>query len=589
MTRLLVHACLYIAYLLVAVLLILYLAFWMPWAKSIENTAIPDEPDLPVIQHVKPTTLQKVGTLMTDKESSFIHFGFDKPEGAIRVCGIGDSFVHGAEVGPALDYPTLLGKLFQQHGYPNVEVINYGNSWHGFHQAFILWEDLAKPMGCDFVLTGPSTFHHYRDTTFNHTSDTQPYYLHSIYVLDETRNDLIRIDVRGEDYQERMHDYYRFIPRWSQVRNDYQPAPLLRALLPDNKTIQNPFYPFNFTTDTEKTWELLLGKIAADSTQTIALSIYPQITSTGTHLGMDNYATAEADLTNIFPARAPTKHMSGTGNAQVAHMFFNLLTGQGDADYPAVHVADVAGHNDGPAIDWAHANAITIVSDGQTIGSFLYIDHRMHQPWSLPSNEPVYLLNLRGTGQGLLDGVFLQLDASALQKKSLSLTDDRGHQVALGAPGERVTNLNLYEKTIPGFLLGYWDDLSLDLDTLEQHTGTRLEGTITLQLDDTALLQGQSQEGQALVTLTATTNTGLLRAVSNGESLLDWQQAPETIYLEVQTSTGTERFAIGQTAMISLGKPPIQGNIGKIICKATADAPAHITATGDCASAASGH
>lgn len=558
---------LYLVYLGAAVLLILYLVFWKPWVDQKRQANVPPETELPVVRHAKPDTLQKTGTLPTGKQSSFIHFDYEKPAGTIRVCAIGDSFVYGEEIGAALDYPTQLGKLFREAGYNNVEVINYGGTWHGFHQAFMIWEDIAQPMDCDFILTGPTTFHKDRDTQINHSRDNDPYYLHSLYALNQSKDDVIRIDIHGKNYAERFEDYYRFIPRPGPLLHEDLPPPLLRALLPPDKTIKNPFYVHG-DTDVVTTWNILLKKIAAKSTQVILMHQYDWMANTGDELQLQNYASVKVEDYNHFPNRAPNKHVAGTGNHRIANVFFNLLTQNPAPDHETVITTDIppGRHKAAPDIS-PSLDTLEIWTKHQKVGHFIYIDHRLHTPWSPSSDRYASMLNLRPTGLGLFDGVWVLLKNPVKQTSTLTLSDSEGHRINLGSLNSRVAALSLFEKQIDGFSLGYWDDLALNLDALEKTHGIRLTGHITLSLDEQLLLEGNSIPYAAELPLTAVNGIALVRTVAYSESLLEPRDVPELISLKATSGESTFDFPVATSAIARRYMPAIHGSMAKVICR----------------------
>src|SRR6185503_13668523 len=155
--------------------------FWRPFYQQLSGGARAFS-DLRSPRYVDFTTMRFVGSLRGDRRSSFPSFALDKPAGNVRVCAFGDSFTYGDEVADGHDFPALLQDVFDEQGRKNVEVLNFGNSWYGFHQAYVLWDRVGRRFGCDFVLLGPDCFQSERDTTFNHSNLAFPYYMHSRYV-----------------------------------------------------------------------------------------------------------------------------------------------------------------------------------------------------------------------------------------------------------------------------------------------------------------------------------------------------------------------------------------------------------------------
>jgi len=210
----------YLVYLISFVLVVIYLFFWRPFVNELRETRKPKSNEIATSKHVDSTIIKRLGHLRAKKRSSFVHFS-QEDEGAIRVCAFGDSFTYGYEVDESHDYPSILQNLLSRRGIENVEVINFGSSAHGFHQAYMMWDSVGRNFACDYILLGPSCFQERRDTTFNHTDLDSPYYLHSRYVLED--GDVRRVDVLGDTHEERFDHYFRFIPHLRYLRYDRNP------------------------------------------------------------------------------------------------------------------------------------------------------------------------------------------------------------------------------------------------------------------------------------------------------------------------------------------------------------------------------
>src|SRR4029078_6817901 len=140
------------------------------------------------------------------------NFAETKPAGVFRIGAFGDSFTYGDESGDQADFPSQLAMLLRDRGIRNVEVLNFGSSWYGFGQAFILWQDLAKKFGLDILIFGPQTYRPERDTRFNHTNDLAPYFIHSRFVLEGGA--IKRLDPIGSTTTEKFENYYSFLPKY---------------------------------------------------------------------------------------------------------------------------------------------------------------------------------------------------------------------------------------------------------------------------------------------------------------------------------------------------------------------------------------
>jgi hypothetical protein len=219
----------YCGYLSVAIALLIYLIFWRGYLKDANERYSPihREFSLHPFRHVDETTMRLVGFFPAMKEGSFPNFSEEKPPGTTRICTLGESFTYGDEVGPNHDFPNLLQRRFAREGYNKVEVINFGASWHGFHQAFILYDRVGSKFDCDILVVGPMCFFPQRDTRFNHTQGAFPGYLHSRFIL---RGDEVeQIDSIGKDGAARFESYVSFFPAWIYLRYDRDPPHVLRA------------------------------------------------------------------------------------------------------------------------------------------------------------------------------------------------------------------------------------------------------------------------------------------------------------------------------------------------------------------------
>jgi hypothetical protein len=275
-------------------------------------------------------TARLIGDFSNASARRFSLFNTRKAPGVVRVGCLGDSFTAGAEVAPELDYCTLLHGLFLEAGYDQVETLNFGAGWHGFHQTFMVWERVARHYELDYVLLGPAGFWYDRDTTFNHGGSISPYYLHARYVV--KGDGVERVDVLGEDYEDRFAAYHRFLSPLRYLRYDRNAPPFLAALLPAGRTLPNPFYYYRGTMEQEalETYRALLG-LLADGRQKTALAYYEKpIVDVARGLGRTNLTVLELDPNQQFPYRAPLNHNGPLGNLLVARQFFAALTGRSD-------------------------------------------------------------------------------------------------------------------------------------------------------------------------------------------------------------------------------------------------------------------
>lgn len=252
----------------------------------------------------------------------------------VRICAIGDSFTYGQEVSTAYDFPSLLQERFTRRNLGNVEVINFSSGWWGFHQTYVMWDQLARHFDCDQVIFGPQTFYPKRDTAFNHTELYSPYLLHSRYVL--RGEDVERLDVLGETHKERFDNYFRMVPRWRYLRYDRNPPFFLEAMIPEGRTLPNPFYyhPGDMTMEAYATYRILLAKIALEDVGTLVSHYAPEETSAvaiARQIGAPNLAALKPLQPTSFPYLAPRGHNSPLGNDFLARQYLlALLDVQGE-------------------------------------------------------------------------------------------------------------------------------------------------------------------------------------------------------------------------------------------------------------------
>jgi hypothetical protein len=469
---------LYFLYLVLAVLAVIYLIFWRPYANELEQRSVPSDP-LPRFDNMDFETVKKLGYVVNGKDSSFDTKVFVKPSGVIRVCALGDSFTFGDEVNSQSDYPSILQNLFLERGYTNVEVINFGNSFHGMSQTYIVWEEVARPMGCDFVLLGPQTFFHPRDRTFNHSFGSMPYYLHSIFVLDdESEGGLRRLDIKGETYQERFADYYSFFPAWRYLRYDWQPPAMINAMLPKGKEIRNPFF---YLPDTEgyfllEVWTRLLKLFSKDEAVQFVVLVMDELV----YAHFDQHKVANGNLAILpypevssFPNRAPNRHQSGFGNRLIAEEYFAHLTGSPQeiekleisARHPLRHMPACTGINNDP-VDIKKVARITIESQGGSIGRL----YRAANPFARTileetnfASQNYQAMLVLVPGNDLKDAAFVMLDEVPAKDEKVYLKIG-GVDHLVGEVWPLSPETGLYAVSIDGFYLDYYDTAFISSD-----------------------------------------------------------------------------------------------------------------------------
>jgi len=317
----------YVLYLVAFLLVVHYFFFWRPFVRTLHETQRPKEIAPGTARYVDADVIRHLGFVRPNKRSSFVRFAQTKPPGVIRVCALGDSFTHGDEVDDSHDYPSLLQQLFDQRCHGRIEVINFGTGWHGFHQTYIMWDRVARRFSCDYVLLGPRTFLTDRDTAFQHTDFVAPYYLHSRYILDG--DDVALVEVLGNTHAERFDHYYRFFPHWRYLRYDRNAPPVVRAALPRDRTVPNPFYYYHGSRDEEAfaTYRVLLRHLADDGAHIVLLHQREGLLELADGIGKPNLVAEKEYQPKGFPYRAPRDHYSAWGNQIIAEELYAHLVG----------------------------------------------------------------------------------------------------------------------------------------------------------------------------------------------------------------------------------------------------------------------
>jgi len=412
----------YAAYLVAVVALVDWIGFWRPMVDSLRDT---HREDLVAPRYVDMATMRRLGSLRADRMSSFPRFDRQKAEGTLRLCAYGDSFTYGDEVADGHDYPAFLQRSFEERGARNVEVINFGNSWYGFHQTFIVWSEIGRAFDCDVVLLGPDCFQPDRDTTFNHTGLAYPYYLHARFVLDEhaERGRVRLVDVLGDTPEERFDAYLRFVPPLRYLRYDRNPPAALRALLRQGRTVANPFYYDRRSAETEayETYEELLvnmGRAGAPVVLVHSRADVVAVAERAAARGRDvDLAAVWLPRLERFPYLAAGGHYSAFGNQWLASQYFALLTGGGEV--AVVDFADASTSQRSPPSDEQGAEPLSayrridVRIDGRPVGVFSVASsdpsRRRGGADDLYQSEVAALVAVRAPGTPLVDAAWVPL------------------------------------------------------------------------------------------------------------------------------------------------------------------------------------
>lgn len=512
MAKKLRFAALYTCYLLMASGALLYLFLWLPFATELRDRQPPGQSALDPPRHVTAETQRQLGSLAQKRPNSFVHFEQEQAAGIVRACAIGDSYTYGDEVDPGNDYPALLQALLRERGFNHVEVVNFGNNWHGFHQSFLLWDEVGRNFGCDYLLLGPASFQAKRDTEFNHTQLASPYYLHARYMLDG--DDVRLVEVLGESAEERFGEYFRFLPRWRYLRYDRNPPPVALALVPRNRTLPNPFYyyPGSAEEESHATYRIMLRRMAESGAQIVLLHRWPAIVALAEELNLENLVAGHGFDQDRFPYRAARGHNSGWANRLLAAQFMAHLVEDFEREVPVVLIRDLprsepvadnaatlANSDRTPPTPISDYDRIELTLDGAPFGSFVSAsrdDLRMGRggPDGFVGKEITALLAVKDPRIPLTDAGYAPLGFAPAPGAALSL------QVGLGAtarvhPMGRIRllapNSSIAVANIEGFELAHRRELvfhgNRELDLSDP--GFR-EQRMTLLIDGKPALEG---------------------------------------------------------------------------------------------------
>ncbi len=400
------------------------LLFYRPRLARLRQRQRPATERLEARGPVDDQLIRRLGYMNPGKRSSFFNFPVTKPEGGIRVCAFGDSFTQGDEVGATMDFPSFLQRRFARRGAQNVEVLNFGNGWHGFHQAYMLWSTLGREYGCDYVLLGPACFQTLRDTRFNHTVRlSSPYYLHARYVLKGGGVKLV--EVLGETHEERFQHYFRRLTHLRYLRYDRNAPFFLSALIPEDRVLANPFYYSAKSADAEAlaTYEILLAKMLEDGARIVLGHYQSRIVELGRRLRHRNLFSIRLHRPRWFPYIAPQAHNSAWGNQLVADQFLALLTGLTRDRFTWIQALPTPVTSPGkaaPQRSLASYADVRVEMAGRPVGRFVPTDGA-HRPFDFRERQVDSLLGFQARGGSLINGVFAALDFAVGDGAEISL------------------------------------------------------------------------------------------------------------------------------------------------------------------------
>jgi hypothetical protein len=330
---------------LIAVVLAVGRAFHWRWEREVARTT--DLRDTAPRPEIDSHTARRLGRLDRIRRNSFARIPPEKPSGTVRIGCFGDSFTFGLEVWEGSEYASLLERLFREHGRPEVQVINFGNSGFGLHQTYMMWDYVGRKYGLDAAIFLPlPRYWRGRDTTFTLFDPPRPNLsFHARYVLDG--DDLALVDVVGDTEAEKFAHYFGFLTPLRYLRYDSKPPAFVRAWLPRGRTLDNPFYYQGLGVaedEVDETYRRLARRLAAAGIPIVLADVFGEV---GPWADDEQSATLSVEPVRMgegFPYDAASGHWSPIGHRLLAEQLLRLFDEHAQAEpVPFVRIGNLEG------------------------------------------------------------------------------------------------------------------------------------------------------------------------------------------------------------------------------------------------------
>jgi hypothetical protein len=241
----------------------------------------------------------------------------------------------------------------------------------------------------------------------------------------------------------------RFFPRWRYLRYERESAPLLRALLPQGRTLSNPFYYYDGDEEPEAyaTYRILLERMRGSGMPVVMIHWNEEIVELARPLAQEGFAVGAFDLPWSFPYRAPQGHASAWGNRLVAEYFYAGLTREVPSRFPVFVTHDVQEVSEtirDTAAPLTSYSDIEVELAGHTIARLLGRENE-GEALDIWSADAISLLAIRPAGSSLADAFFVPLGAPIEAGAQVSVGTERG--------SERI-ELGVVQLVRPGLNLG---------------------------------------------------------------------------------------------------------------------------------------
>ncbi|MFH1460393.1 MAG: hypothetical protein ABIG64_08535 [Candidatus Omnitrophota bacterium] len=293
-------------------------------------------------KNVDEKTMLKLGWIYNDKENNFENFELKKTKGIFRIGCFGDSFTYGSEVSRGYDYPALLQKIFEKHGYQDIQVINFGSSGFGFFQSFIMCKYVGCKFDLDCVIFGPNGWGMImRDLTFN----TQAVARRNIYALSARyilQNNTVKlIEVSGSDYFERMLRYFSWIPEYKYLKYDCFAPVFLECFFP-NRLLVNPFYyQADLEEELKEIYRLLILDLIRNNKLVVITDYSNYFKDFKQPQDAGNFFILNLKKISGFPYQTFYGHNSPFGNELLARQIFNFFMNKKQNELTIVKMKDI--------------------------------------------------------------------------------------------------------------------------------------------------------------------------------------------------------------------------------------------------------
>lgn len=517
----------YAACLIVILIVIDYLFYraYLQRVFSLNESGI-RKGQLSSLQNVDELTMRRLGYVNSDKKSSFVNFDPTKKNGIIRIGCFGDSFTHGDEVSEDLDYPDLLQDLFMKNGYKNFEVINFGSDWYGFFQAFLMWKFVGIKYNLDYVVLGPYGFQPERDLSFNHTGGRNIYFMHSRFILKDGIATLV--DVPGKTYEERMNNYYAYIPPLRFIRFDSNPPPFLACLFPRGRELRkNPFYYHsNQIKELDDIRRQLLLEMANSGSTVVVSNYWNYIVEFAKTLRKKNIRTGNLYCPDHFPYRTKRNHNSPFGNQLLAIQMFDLLTKKDSSEFFVLRSQDIrpeipeeVGISRTRLCDYSD---IRVEMKGIPVGFFVEensvrVRGGEHQQ-VLKEHKVGALLAIKQKNESLLEAQFIPVERMLTKDIQLQLTFTSGSRKALFGTAP----LRMLYPNVPIGILEVED-------LMKVFSFPEGESKVTVMIGDMAVMRLTIAAKKSMIrVLSFGVKAKIIRICASGESFIDSDEiAPE--------------------------------------------------------------